>query len=474
MDRRRFVAGVGTSLALARAAEAAPDWDGYPRVQHGPMLGHAEPDAVTVWFRVSGPFATAVEYADASGPPGWRRTPIVQARREDAYMVRHRIAGLRAGADILYRLVVEDAVDPDTARNEPFRARTAPTGPAAFRIAFGSCARRQRQPVQPIWDALERVGPDLFFWLGDNIYGDSLIPEMLLEEYLRQRDIPNCRAFMARRPQLAIWDDHDYGLNDHDRRNPIRAEALGVFNQVWSNPSAGLPGTPGVFFKYAYGGADFFFLDNRYHRDPAEATDGPAKTALGRQQLDWLKSELKASQAPFKLLICGMPWNDGKAPGGESWASFTHERGDLFGFIGREEIAGVVLLSGDTHVGELNGFPAETYGAGYDLFELVSSPLAQECANSYLNYRPIPRIRQVYAGGSNAGVIDLDLSADDPTLRFNLLDTHGTYVWSPFELRASDLTPGRSVWRAKMDRASEERWARASSGGAYYDAPSKP
>ncbi|CAM8981801.1 unnamed protein product [Rhodiola kirilowii] len=42
------------------------------------------------------------------------------------------------------------------------------------RIAFGSCAN-QSAP-QPIWDAINGFNPQLFIWLGDNIYGDNKRP----------------------------------------------------------------------------------------------------------------------------------------------------------------------------------------------------------------------------------------------------------------------------------------------------------
>ncbi|MFZ4069189.1 MAG: alkaline phosphatase D family protein [Caulobacterales bacterium] len=468
MDRRAVVGGLCALGALAPNASAAPDWDGYPRVMQGPMLGANATGLIRIWVRVSGPFETQIEFASAANPSQTQRSAVISARREQDFIVVHTLEGLAPGTEFIYRVLVAGAPDPDTTRQPPFRARTALASPSAFRVGFGSCARRQRHPVQPIWDALNQAEPDLFFWLGDNIYGDSLERSILLEEYLRQRDVPNCRRFMAGRPQLAIWDDHDFGLNDSDRRNPIRNDALSVFKQVWANPNYGLPNTPGVFFAHSYGGVDFFFLDNRFHRDPADAPDTAAKTTLGAKQLDWLKTALLASRAPFKLILCGQPWNDGKKPGSESWSSYTVERADLFAFIARERIGGVVLVSGDTHIGEVNSLPHARYGAGYDLFEFVSSPLAQDCATSYLNYRPIERIRQVYAGGSNAGLIDFDMTGADPTLTFNLLDTQGASVWAPLVLKASDLQPGRSIWRDKMDAASLARWRRVEAGGAYY------
>ena len=40
------------------------------------------------------------------------------------------------------------------------------------RIAFGSCAKQDKP--QPIWDAVVETKPQLFLFLGDNIYADTL------------------------------------------------------------------------------------------------------------------------------------------------------------------------------------------------------------------------------------------------------------------------------------------------------------
>ena len=91
--------------------------------------------------------------------------------------------------------------------------------------------------------------------------------------------------------------------------------------------------TPGVFFRYEYGGVDFFVLDGRYHRDPNGSPDGPGKTMLGAAQLAWLEAGLRASRAPFKLLVSGSGWSMADGPQGDTWAAFRHERDALFDFI---------------------------------------------------------------------------------------------------------------------------------------------
>src|SRR5690606_19440841 len=131
------------------------------------------------------------------------------------------------------------------------------------------------------------------------------------------------------------------------------------------------------------------------------------KTFLGADQLQWLKNGLNASTAPFKVLVCGSGFNNGKGPGGDSWSSALHERNALFDFIRDEAIGGVILMSGDTHVGELNAIPWSERG-GYDFYELVSSPLAQTASTNLTGRSPEARIRTTYNLASNAGLLEFD------------------------------------------------------------------
>ncbi len=336
--------------------------------------------------------------------------------------------------------------------------RTAPASPARFRVAFGSCARIQSDPEQPIWRAVAQYRPDLFFWLGDNIYGDSLTPATLVSEYQRQRFVPSFQPVGRSVPQLAIWDDHDYGLDNFDRTNPIRSQALEIFRQFWANPASGLPGTPGVFFDYSYGGVDFIFLDDRYHRAPDADADTPEKEFLGRGQFEWLKQRLLASRAPFKLLACGSGWSRFKGPGGDSWSAYQHERTRLFDFIRDNAIGGVVLLSGDTHFPYVACAPWSERG-GYDLYDLVSSALAQIVAESpdgieqrIARMLPDRMIRPPLLGINNAGILDFDMTGKTPTLSFTVIDVRGRALYAPVTLRADELINGVSSWRSKAGR----------------------
>jgi alkaline phosphatase D len=468
--RRSWLFGALSVVLFADGwAASKPSLTGYARVLHGPMVGAVGPDHLTIWVRLSAPEEVQVEYGPQNESSALRRTAPQRARKDDDYSVTVVVRDLAPATAYRYRVIVAGAPDLNQGPLGFFRTTTAPAPGARsqFSVAFGSCARVERHPVQPIWAALHARQPSLMLWVGDNVYADTLDADILAECYQRQRALPEMQPFIRTVPQLAIWDDHDYGLNDSDKGNPIKVESLEVFRRYWANPAYGLPDAPGVFFSIGYGGVDFYLLDNRYHRDPAAAPDGPGKTALGAAQKNWLKQRLRASRAPFKIIVSGQPWSDEKGPGGESWEAFAHERAELFAFIREEKISGVVLVSGDNHVGELNCLPESAHG-GYDLFEVSSSPLAQDPSLSWLNYRTVARIRQVYFGGSNFGLLSFDLTAADPVLTITLHDVQGNSVWSPLVLRASELQNGVSVWRKKMDRLSRQRFERAERGAPYY------
>src|SRR6187431_3829625 len=53
--------------------------------------------------------------------------------------------------------------------------------PVVSRIAFGSCAKQDKP--QPIWDAVVETKPELFVFLGDNIYGDTADMDVLRAKY---------------------------------------------------------------------------------------------------------------------------------------------------------------------------------------------------------------------------------------------------------------------------------------------------
>lgn len=458
---------IGTPrLPRIEAAEVSPE--GYPRLLQGPMVGTVSDDGFQIWARTSGEYLVSVEWGTAFDLSAFQQTEPILAKASEDYTVVITVGDLEPDTEYFYRMLVNGEPDRYLKRYPPFKTKTGPTRGTGhdFRVAFGSCPRFGEDRVQPIWPRVSELEPNLFLWIGDNIYGDSVNPHVLQEEYRRQRDVDGLQPILRSVSHLAVWDDHDFGMNNQDRRNPIKEEALAIFKQYWANPSYGLPDTPGVFFRYSYGQVDFFMLDDRYYRDPDVAPQGPDKTMLGARQLEWLQEELGSSTAVFKILVSGGGWSQAKGDTGDSWAAFVDERNKIFDFIRDNEISGVVLLSGDSHVGELNVIPWSDEG-GYDFYDLVSSPLAQDTPDSWLERRP-SRIRPVYFQGSSVGVVDF-LFEPTPRVQYRVFDLAGRSVWETFEVRADELVNGVQSWPSKVDELPEWRQEQVEEGRGYYE-----
>jgi alkaline phosphatase D len=468
----RFPALVLTLCVLvivSWAHAAGRNDEGYPRVMQGPMVGTVTDHGALIWLRLSGEYPVVIEYGTDFELTSFTSSQPIVSKKSNDYTIVVALDGLEPATEYFYRVLVNGEGDRYLEEFPPFRFKTAPKKGTAtnFRVAFGSCPKFQDDRVQPIWPVISELRPDLFLWIGDNIYGDSLDPDILREEYRRQRDVHGLQPLLHNTSHLAVWDDHDFALNNHDRTNPIKDQSLEVFEDYWANPSYGLPDAPGVFFSYSYGDVDFFFVDDRYYRDPNEDPDTPTKTMLGAEQFKWLQAQLTNSDATFKVIVSGSGFSNAEGEGGDSWAAFLHERDRLFDFIRDENINGVVLMSGDSHIGELNAIPWSAHG-GYDLYDLVSSPLAQRNPDSWLHQRPERRIRPVYFRGSNVGVIDF-IFDESPRLMYRLIDIHGRSVWKTFELRAEELVNGVASWPDKVDTEELQRQQSYDAGTGYYE-----
>lgn len=465
MDRRNLLRGsaaFGFLAALPRRLYAAAT--GYPRLLDGPMIGATTPTSFTVWSRASGAFDIAVEYATRRDFADARRTAPVAATLDNDLCTRVEVTGLQPDTAYYYR-VLTDGIG-DRHQPLPFRTRSAPDRPRPIRIAFGSCARVQLYPDQPVFEAVAAMEPDLFLWLGDNIYADSDSETAFSAMYSRQRNVASLAPLLRAVPQLAIWDDHDFGYNDSDRRNPAKAMAHRLFTRWWANPAAGLPDAPGVFFRHSLGPIDIFMLDGRYYRDPPKDPDGAAKTMLGHAQKEWLKHELKASKAVFKILASGTGWTRAEQDG-DSWAAYLHERDEIFDFIRDEQISGCFGISGDVHQGEVNCVPRSEQG-GYDFYDLVSSGLAQYLSPKFVDQHPEVRLRGPWVRSANFGLLEFHFDPE-PRVELSIRDVVGAPAsGAPVILAAADLVNGRQSWRAAIDPDERERRERVERGGSYY------
>src|SRR4051812_18937357 len=186
--------------------------------------------------------------------------------------------------------------------------------PPLTRIAFGSCAYQERP--QPIWGAVLRYQPELFLFVGDNVYGDvrdgRIVPNDQAMESLRYAyaQVARVQGFMQVKnniPHHATWDDHDYGKDDAGGDFAFKEQAQRLFVDFWNIPADDLRRSrPGIYHAASHGPPDkriqVILLGTRYFRSPLKQTDqlgAPGKeryvpdddlgkTMLGDTQWQWL------------------------------------------------------------------------------------------------------------------------------------------------------------------------------------------
>jgi alkaline phosphatase D len=323
--------------------------------------------------------------------------------------------------------------------------------PADISVAFASCMYPARVPVQPIWDQIGAYRPDALMLIGDNNYmpnrpeayeTDLETVSFVMPRYHRfLRDTPGLRSLLATTPTYGIWDDHDYGPDNSDRTFRWRELTLELFKRYYPNPSAGLPGVPGIFTKVQVADAEFFLLDDRYYRDPNDAPD--RKTMFGEAQLEWLRNSLASSPATFKIIVNGSSMLVDRHGSGEYWANFGSERDQFLEWLFDKEITGVLFVAGDWHVGTLSRLhrPEDSY----PLYELLTSNSAVRLAPESPEYGQGHYRFHQFVGpeylGFNFGLIALGGDQGARTISLKIIDSLGEPRIS-LTLKESDLTPG--------------------------------
>ena len=440
LNRRRFLATAAVSAstlalpALSRAADR-------PRLLHGLQSGDVSIDSGVVWARADRPARMTFDVSTSDNFKTMLRSVTLDALPERDFAVKALIDGLPAGQDIFYRVRSADFGNL-TLTGEPMvgRFRTAPADRRSISFVWSGDTAGQGWGIDEtrggmrIYETMRRLRPDFFIHSGDTIYADGPIDSekrmpdggvwknQVIEEKLKVAETlaefranykynlldRNVRAFNAEVPMLAQWDDHEVTNNwspskslMEDKRYTVKsvpllaaraARAFHEFMPIRATPQE----MARVYRKVAYGPLlDVFFIDMRTYRGPntdnTQVEPGPETVFLGREQLAWLKRELVASRATWKVIAADMPLslivydNFTAKKGSEAIAQGEHgqplgrelEFAELLSFIKRANVRNTVWLTADVHYTAAHYYdPGRAAFQDFDPFwEFVSGPL---------------------------------------------------------------------------------------------------
>jgi len=304
------------------------------------------------------------------------------------------------------------------------------------RVACGSCYKPRSD--RGIWPVIASTRPDLFLFMGDNVYADTEDMTVMRKDYAELTRRPDFIEFRKAVPILPIWDDHDYGANDAGAEYPMREASQKVFLDVFGFP-ANHPARsrPGVYHSFVTGPAgkrlQVILLDTRYFRSALvqRRIDGrktylpnndPTATMLGEAQWRWLESELR-KPADLRLIVSSIQVITTEHRF-EKWANLPRERQRLFDLLKRTASNRVILLSGDRHLAEFARLSSKESGLAHDLVELTSSGLTHAGAPNDSNRH---RIGERYPG-LNFGTLAIDWTPESPVVTLAIRDHKGIVV----------------------------------------------
>ena len=404
---------LGALLTLALLTACGPDTGVGTSATVGPMVGHVEATRARVWFRSGETGTCTLEVRAEGGTP--RR---LEAQSEDSHdqCATWALTGLQPRTT--YHLTVQS---PDGTSAPPARFRTAPApeAKARVRLALGSCATLEDDPT---WDGIAAAKPDALVLLGDTPYIDTTDLDDARELHRAFLAVPDLAELLRQTALWTTWDDHDFGADNADGTLDGKAQTRRAYTEYRAQASYGEQ-HEGIYTSVRYGPVEVFLLDVRWFMN-LEAFPGAAgqRSCLGARQRDWLKARLRASSAPFKLLVSGTVWHDKGGSSSDDWASYRAERDDLFRFLGTQNVEGCVLVGGDVHASQHAVF--ERTGAGYPLHQLVISPLHGRAWSGGDRRHAARRWGTVEA--HMFLVIDVDTTVDEPVLQATWTRYDGT------------------------------------------------
>lgn len=311
-------------------------------------------------------------------------------------------------------------------------------------IGFGSCALENRP--QRILDAVNAEKPDVFIYLGDNIYGDTEDMNELKAQYDMLGANPRFMKLREQSTVLATWDDHDYGMNDAGKGYRHREESREIFLDFWKVRADAPRRQHGGIYDVQYFGeigqrVQVILLDTRFFRDDLRPSSGKrslhkymphtdtATTLLGEEQWEWLEEVLK-EPAEFRILCSSIQFA-AEYTGWEGWNNFPHEQERFYRLLQSTKAEGLVILSGDVHYADMS---LRKIPGLYPIYDFTSSGLTHIIPKPWRNEF---RIDKGFAK-RNFGMLRFEWEGKEPVLVVEIRSIKGRVLQS-FRVSRSEL-----------------------------------
>jgi alkaline phosphatase D len=313
-------------------------------------------------------------------------TEWLKARPEDDFIVKTKVTGLEPATRYYYRLLYgQDTLSVKKGNTCTFMTLPGKSESSITTLiivtgmnydCFHSRRWRLRDPDAAhylgyeTFETLLKMAPDYFIGTGDNVYFDGRCTEPqkisrskkeLRRRYHEQFSQLWLIKFFSRVGTYWEKDDHDYRKNNSDPWGdyaPSHELGCRIFLEQLpvADPKEKDPKTYRTFRINKM--LQIWLVEGRDYRSCNAMEDGPEKTIWGREQKEWLKNSLVASDATFRILISPTPMvgpvghkDKGPRDSHPNWFGFRHERDEFFSWLIKNRFLekNFYLICGDCH-----------------------------------------------------------------------------------------------------------------------------
>lgn len=498
ITRRQALVGsaaFASTLAMPGLSRAAAR----PLITHGVQSGDVAHDGAMIWARADREAQMMVEWATSEDFSRATHVQPLAVGEGSDFTGKLLLEGLPSDQDIFYRVTMADLSDVN-ALSEPVTGhfRTAPGAMRDVSFVWSGDTAGQGWGIDEdrggmtTYATMLKHRPDFMIHSGDTVYSDgplqaevelkdgslwknlvteekSKVAETLQEfrgQYLYNMLDRHVRGFNAEVPVFYQWDDHEVTNNwypDEDfasddryteksARKLFARSAQAFFEMYPIRANAAEPKR--IYRKASYGPLlDVFFIDMRSYRGANTANrETEAMPFLGAAQLKWLKAELAASKATWKVIAADMPLGMMVRDGDAAFENSANGDGPVLGrefdiaellsFIKHAHIRNTVWLTADVHYTAAHHYsPERAQFQEFDPFwEFVSGPLhagtfgPSDYDNTFgpkVEFAKFPPEGEANLPPSEGYQFfgKVDISAADQTMTVSLMDASDAVLW---------------------------------------------
>ena len=189
---------------------------------------------------------------------------------------------------------------------------------------------------------------DFMVWLGGYVsFNFPISLEHIISNYVSLRKDDKVADFMSSIPQIATWNQRDYGLGMNSPFS-LKDTSHIAFDLFWPNSLKKTYNYTffdyGLYQRYTYNDVDLFLLDAMTFRSEDKSQ------LYGDKQIERLFQEIKNTGATFTIIASPLPFTfDTK----ESFLNYQQEFEYFLYRLEVAEIKGVVLLSANSSSGTM-------------------------------------------------------------------------------------------------------------------------